>query len=528
MNRRAPTHLKPLFALSAFALSLALVIGCAGPPERMDRWRPSEGPSEVPDLDTGSLPSTSPPPADRPLIESRNSLASVPFQGGTLDLDRVMASVELHFPELIAAQQEIERAEGLLLEAEGGFDPILSGKGTFERGFYETEDLNLRIDQPIPLGGATVFGGYRIGRGNFASYDGDIITNDAGEFYLGAILPILRNSAVDERRAAVWRARIQRDAAEPLVQEKRIGVARKAALSYWKWVAAGQKLEVARGLLALAEGRQAGFKEALAKGDISEVVAADNERLVMQRRGFVVSALRNLERATLGLSIYLRDENGDPLRVSPESIPKEFPEPPPLRLDELDAHIIFGLRHRPELARLGAARAQNRLDLELGENLLLPEFNVNVFGAQDVGGSSSPKEELDPLKYGFGISLKVPLQRRKARGKVRQARAKLAKVGQKIRLQGDKIEAEVRDASSSFHRARERVILERRDLALAIRVEAGEREALAAGESDLLRLNLREQATARSRSKLIDAQATCLAALADYRAALGLPRPDIE
>jgi outer membrane protein TolC len=278
----------------------------------------------------------------------------------------------------------------------------------------------------------------------------------------------------------------------------------------------------------LAEGRQAGFKEALAKGDISEVVAADNERLVMQRRGFVVSALRNLERATLGLSIYLRDENGDPLRVSPESIPKEFPEPPPLRLDELDAHIIFGLRHRPELARLGAARAQNRLDLELGENLLLPEFNVNVFGAQDVGGSSSPKEELDPLKYGFGISLKVPLQRRKARGKVRQARAKLAKVGQKIRLQGDKIEAEVRDASSSFHRARERVILERRDLALAIRVEAGEREALAAGESDLLRLNLREQATARSRSKLIDAQATCLAALADYRAALGLPRPDIE
>ena len=513
---------------TAITLAMLMIVvgGCSSTLERIERQRypkdepgASARPVDPADLEVAPLLQPKPVP---------NEVAQDGLGDGELSLATLIESVETHFPELLAARQEIERTEGMLVEARGGFDPVLKGKGKFTRGFYDTEELDVEVRQPTPFLGTTFYSGYRIGSGNFPTYYGGRETNRGGEFRVGAELPILRNREIDSRRAELWRARLERDAADPQIQEKRVGIARKASKAYWYWVATGKKVEIVEGLLELASARQKKLEVAVEAGELEGIILVENERLVVERQRYLVAARRDFEAATLVLSLYLRDAAGEPIRPGRDALPKSFPERPRIELEDLDAHILYGLAHRPELALLGYARAQSAIDVEFGENLMLPRFDLEVFASQDVGGSISPKEPFDPAAYGFGISVEVPLLRRKARGKLRSARAKLAKIGQDIRLQADRIEIDIRDAASAFHRAYERVELALRDLELAQQMEEAERILLNEGASDLIRINIREQATARARAAFVELEAACFIALADYGAALGLPHPPAD
>jgi outer membrane protein TolC len=197
---------------------------------------------------------------------------------------------------------------------------------------------------------------------------------------------------------------------------------------------------------------------------------------------------------------------------------------PEIASEALEAHILYGLRYRPEVARIAYAQAELSLDLELGRNQLLPRFDLEAFVAQDFGGSATSKREYDPTVYNVGLGFELPVLQRKARGKLQQTRAKLSKLGFELRMLTDSIEAEVRDAASAYRRALERIAFARRNYALALELEEAERILLRAGGSDLIRVNIREQSTAKSRSSLVEAEALAFIALADYRASLGLPK----
>ena len=118
----------------------------------------------------------------------------------------------------------------------------------------------------------------------------------------------------------------------------------------------------------------------------------------------------------------------------------------------------------------------------------------------------------------------MPLARRVARGKLRQSQIKMSQLTQKARLTADKIEAEIRDAASALSRARENLLLYERSVELAQTLERAEQDKLLEGASDLLRVNLREQSTAKARVTTAEAYASCFVAFANYLAAMGLPR----
>jgi hypothetical protein len=63
---------------------------------------------------------------------------------------------------------------------------------------------------------------------------------------------------------------------------------------------------------------------------------------------------------------------------------------------------------------------------------------------------------------------------------------------------------------------------------LAERLEQAERLQLEAGESDLFRVNLREQQSALAAAGLVDVLAEHFKALADYRAVLGIPYDEVR
>ena len=125
-----------------------------------------------------------------------------------LTLESVLSSVDRCFPEVLAARYELGQAQGELITAQGKFDPSLKTKtSTAPIGGYVTNYVNSEINVPTLKNGIRMFGGYRIGRGNFPVYYQNYWTNSSGEYRLGMALPLLQGKSIDKARAALFNQR---------------------------------------------------------------------------------------------------------------------------------------------------------------------------------------------------------------------------------------------------------------------------------------------------------------------------------
>ena len=445
-----------------------------------------------------------------------------------LTFDDVLSSVEEQFPLVIAAMQEFDIANAKLLAAEGGFDLRLKGDTVLSpRGFYETNNGKLNFEQPTTFQGVTLFGGYKFGSGDFAVWDGGLRTRGAGEFRAGVRLPLLQGRAIDPRRVALWKARVNQTQADPIVLEKRLEATRKAANAYWKWVASGQKLFIARRLLNLADSRQDGIAISVSEGQLPELAITENQRLVVERQSIVIRAERALQESAIALSLFWRNEQGVPVVAEESQLPVALPTPKDPEHLIRDTDLDSAIRNRPELQTFKLELTQLELDRQLAENKLLPKFDVAVAGSKDLGQRTTIPDDKGPFELDVLFNLDVPVQRRAASGKLRSIEAKTAQMQRKLQFARESIIAQVQDGQSAVRQTWRRLALLRENAALAAQLEEAERVFLDEGQSDLLRVNLREQQTASAASKLVEVIAEHFRSIADYRASLGLPYDEV-
>lgn len=504
-------------ALVVAALSLLAGAGCAS-------------------LEGGSLwvlPPLDPPPtgADDPGVGSIAAFGSsalvraeARWSGGTLELSHVLTSVEEAYPLLSIARRQQIVAEAEQLAALGAFDLGLKAGSTWSpEGFYEHNTAQAGLEQATGLWGLRVWGGYRLGAGDFdPTYDGKRVTNHGGEFALGAKLPLLRGGSIDGARRDLWTSTLGREIAASELASQRLSFERSAAQAYWAWVEAGARLSITQTLLGLAEDRQRGVQARAARGDISEIDALDNERLVVRRRALLISARRGLEKAAIALSLFLRDGSGAPLRPRAEALPRTFPEPAAPALAGLQQDLQAALRARPDLRQIAQERGQAAIELAYAENLRLPQVDLSVTGSQDLN-RRRPSQTKGEFELTAGLEFSFPIQNRRARGKALASRTKLEQLEDKERFLREKIEAEVRDAVSALEAAFERVSQARRAARLAERLAEAERRRFELGDSNVLILNLREEAAAEAELREVSSLSDYWAARAMYRAAVGAP-----
>ena len=453
---------------------------------------------------------------------------TAPLSHGTtrhpIRLTDVITSVEHHFPLLLAVEQEREIAAGDLLASEGGFDTRLRSKAKLKsEGFYRNERVDVVFEQPTPWWGLNAYSGYRLGTGDFPVYDEEEETLSRGEMRAGLSVPLLRGGAIDQRRVDVWKARIALDAADPRIREKRLEFMRKAASAYWKWLAAGRKLAVARALLRLAEVRQNALQTRASAGDLAPIDLTDNERLIVERRTIILSAERALQNTAILLSLYYRDADGAPAIPDSEQLPAAFPVPtaPDASWQSTDREVA--LRQRPELTILTLELQRLELDQRFAENSVLPRLDLSTELSRDQGRPSDEASSTDDqVEFETRLSLDLPLYAREARGKLRSIRAKMRQLQAELRFAREQIVVDVQDAHSALHQSYARYEQAREAAALARQMEDAELENFAAGNSDLLRVNLREQQSAAAEAAILDATADYFVAVADYRAALGI------
>ncbi|MFT7630759.1 MAG: outer membrane protein TolC [Mariniblastus sp.] len=428
------------------------------------------------------------------------------FTNLQISLVQVIESVKQCYPEVDIAIGEIETANGKLLASWGEFDQIFSAHSVSQPlGFYQTYRNGAGLSQPL-YGGGEVYGTYRIGDGDFEPWYGERETNEGGEFKAGFSLPLLKNRAIDLRRAKLLAAGLQRDQVESNVQSRLLLFQRFATQAYWDWVAAGQAVRVQEEIFRLAFARVVAIKERVLSGDLAPIAQLGNDQLITKRTNDLIKAQRILDKTAIKLSLFWRDEACQPVIATKEQLPKTFPQSFEISTEQLRTDVASALSQRPELVELNAARQEVDVDLQYGQNLMLPKLDLKGFAGQDIGGAASSKGDKTPFEFQIGVLAEVPLQRREGLGKIQSARGKATQIDAKIRLTSDKIRAEVLDSASAVNAAFAQIQQSRKNVGLTRQVLELGRFSFEAGDIDLIKLNIFEANLADAEMQLLDAQ----------------------
>lgn len=456
----------------------------------------------------------------RALILAAGLLTAPSFAESALTLDEVFSAVEKTHPSLEKASQSLEKANAQASAAQGAWDPLFSIRGQQDvLGYYENQRIESSVRQFTPLLGTQLFAGYRLGVGNFPLYKGDLATLSSGELRAGIDLPLWKDSLIDSRRADIQRTHVLAQASSCDLQAVRIKVLQDGAKAYFKWLAAGQDVHIQKNLLRVAEQRDVALTAQAALGKIPEIVVVDNQRLVLDRKSKLLDARREFSAATMGLSLYLRDEKQVPVLASDARLPSfrsvlfQLPVP-----DEKD-DVAYAYQHRPELCRLQKESAASQVDVNLAENQRAPGLTASAFASKDLGTGPT---NLMPAELGVGLRLEMPLFLTKARGDVRSARATYRGVQAQSRDTRDQILAQVRQARVEVQLAQEQLKVAALQVAAADRLAEAERMRFEEGASDLLVVNLRELAAAEAERLEVKALENMQRAWVEYLATKGM------
>lgn len=431
-------------------------------------------------------------------LSSEQVLAQADERRSPLTLEHVLRSTVTHHPSVQAALAREDVAEAELMRARGAFDPALNVRGALRHGgYYELRRVDAELRAPTPWLGAEVWAGYRYGRGvdgdeRYPSYYSDQ-TLDGGELRAGVRVPLLRDRALDDRRAARARAELAVDGAQQVRALALIELERRAAAAYWSWVAAGRGQHVCEELLVLAETRLDAVRERAAAGIIPEVDTLEAERAWLSRQDCVIQARRNVEAAAIVLGLFLRSDTGAPAPPDPARLPGDLPLPSAPVMTQPDFERVLACH--PRIAAQRAVVESQRVARDLARQRRQPRLDALAEVSRDLGqgDASLPGTVLE-----VGVQLSMPLALRDARGQHAASEALLAAELEQLRLVEDEVRAELGDIESAYRAALERHELLSRLEENAEQLAAAERRQLDLGATSLLFVNIREQGVAEA------------------------------
>jgi cobalt-zinc-cadmium efflux system outer membrane protein len=444
-------------------------------------------------------------------------LHALPVGAEVLTEARVLDSARSNFPAIVAAEADRRAAAAELWAGEGAFDPVLRSRSAATlSGPYENARTDAFVEQPTAFLGSSWFAGWRLGRGDYAVYDGKLETGPLGEARIGASLPLLRNRSIDRRRSTLMRAERSLSIADANLDAQRIAAIRNASVRFWDWVLAGERVRLAKQLLEVAEFRRDATVRRAKLGEIQASEVLENERGVLQRRTVLAAAERALEAARYELALYVRDDSGAMVDASAwesPGLPQDAPVPMPR-----DAAIARAEASRPELKRLENEVERERIEARFADNQTLVAADLGAAAGipidRDAQGYRTPTAE---VTLGLDFS---PLNR-VWKGRRAVAEAIVARAQANLAFARDRIRADVDDALSAWQRAGERAVAAAAERDLAQELARLERTRFEMGDGTLFLVNLREQIAFEAELRDREAKADQQRAFAQYRAAIG-------
>jgi len=440
-----------------------------------------------------------------------------------LSLTELVRIVELYHPKLRGADLNRQIATAKRIEKQGAFDPAVFAGYDYLRFNTDFDPKTLRGKPAtarigdvgiefLTRSGLKVGGGARY---NFGKVKSPLSpTGDGGEYFLSMKMPLLRGFRINEKAAAERQALLGEPLAQTEFEVTRLELLFKASETYWEWVAAKRKYDVAVDLLGIAQFRAGAVRDRVQAGDLPTIDAVEADLEVQRREGGRIKADRDLQKAAFKLSLFLWSPNGLPAPIPrPENVPAGTVSPSEYSDQASQAGQRLAFDRRPELRALAINANLTEVDLELARNQRLPLLDLVLSPGRDTGLGAIGTT----VKAGASFSLN--LRQRTADGQIAQALLKLQKLSLDLANERQRITTEVLDALSAINTTAGRFVRAQAEVDLAIQLEEGERVRFALGDSTLFLVNQRERATAEARVKLIEIQAEYEQAVAAFRAA---------
>lgn len=431
-----------------------------------------------------------------------------------LTLDEVLRSSSTHAPQIVEAMARQRQADARALSAQGQFDLVFDADAQSRvLGYYSGTFADVKASRPLQNNGGNIYGGYRLSGGSFPSYDGKSITNQLGEVRVGGVFSLLRDRVIDERRGRRELAEGDIDLAALDRDLIAIGVQRRAIEAYQQWVAAGLRVATLRELFELAQQRQASIDRQIELGARPAILSVENRQNIVRRQALLVRAEQDLTLFANALSLFLRDDLGQPIVADASRLPRRMPEGVKPRLVDR-AEAMSG---RPDIKALLARIDQNSIRVRMAENELRPRLDLRAEASKDIGPGSPVRTPAEAL---LGLRFSLPLEQRAAKGRIAEVAAEQDALSIRLRFLEEQVGVEIANLRTQMDGAERLAALATDEAALARRMAEAERRRYALGASDFLVVNLREEALADATIREIDAIYRSAAARAELVAAM--------
>ena len=426
------------------------------------------------------------------------------FAQRTLSLHEVLASATQRFPKILEAEQKLEQAEARRYSASGAFDLEFQQQSRARTaGYYDGIYAKQKLIKPLAQGNAKVFLEYRLADGEFPVYEDEFVTLDKGEVSLGLSFSLLRGREIDKYRLALSNADLDVSMEAFRQEAEKNSVQFEAAMVYMEWLNAYQQLGVYRQLLATAKARQTAISDRVKLGHAAEIELLDQQQNVVKREAMVLKAQNEMRLRAIDVSFYWRNESGEPQVVADNWVPHTPASLPEHRYADLSALIDDAITRHPDIRQVEVMLAQMDNQRRLYQNEMLPQVDIHMKAAQDMGDGSETREGLESY---VGLEFAMPLQRRSAKGKLSEVRAKIKELGFLRQRLAESLTVSLQQANAKYKNAKAQAELARRRAELTERLLQQEQQRFMEGASDLFKLNLREEHLAEAQISAVTSE----------------------
>jgi outer membrane protein TolC len=433
------------------------------------------------------------------------------------------SSLKYH-PTILAAFDRIQEGEEAIIGATGAFDTkIVSDYRRQMKGDYRTTVSRSFLVKPLVVANSKIYAGSEqisnpegkmspiYNTGNPAT------TGQPGNYsVLGLQLSLWKNLFLDPSRAGL---RIAKLGAKMAKAQKHIiewDIARLGQLAYWEWVTAMKVKTAYEKLLKNSEVRSEYLAARSKKGDIAQIVVTENEQYIASRKGLLQAAMERLTRAEFGLSLFYRDQNGEPIMTIAGLEFEDYPANLRMLLDKLnlDKNIDDIIRKRPELKNLTSMVERTDVDLELAQQDLKPQLDLTTEYYQRT--AEQPNLPTNYLMVMAQVS--VPIERNLGKGSLGAAKARRMIAQRELTLGVQTYKFEVLALRQALNFRLEQASQAEIELSKAQALVETETYKFKTGGGNLFLVNLREQAQTSAEASFHEARLAFMDTVLRYQA----------
>ncbi|SMG52310.1 Outer membrane protein TolC [Marivirga sericea] len=405
-------------------------------------------------------------------------------------------------PLIQQAQNLREMGDFAVMAAKGNFDPQLFSKN--KQKYYDQKNYYQYSESGISLPtrtGITIQGGYDWTEGQFLSRESTL--PNAGLWYAGVSVPVLQGLFIDDRRAALQKAFVDRRAFENEAQLMLIDILLEGSHYYWQFAKFQYQKVVIEEAIELAEDNFQNYKTSYEQGDKPAVdtleASIQLQNLSIQNQQLEV----DLANAKLNLFTFLWGQE-QPLQES-ELQATAINNISQNKIDSLRASLPIFIQEHPAIRDKELKIQSLQIDNRLKREKLKPKLDLEYNLLQDPAGNINEIRGLD--NYNWGLSFSMPLLLRQPRGELRMNEIKLENTNFELQQKRLTIRNKARQYENTFENISAQLETYRNIVLQYESLLQAELRKFEIGESSIFLINYRQMSLVNARMKYIDLQA---------------------